>query len=142
MIVALESLFIFLTVIAGGVLLEFGVSKLHHRVSGKRYKEHHVVFSKYLFPLFLVLTTIVLVAEEAGLTLVSAFLLFSGLGMVLEWLVGFSYHKIVGQKLWTYHLYTITEYSSLISVFIWGLTGVLFLFFAQIAHSLSSLLSS
>jgi len=60
------------------------------------------------------------------------FALFAFWGTLLEGLVGFSYHMIVGQRLWTYHRYGIYGYTSLLSVPIWGLLGILMWFLARV----------
>jgi len=54
------------------------------------------------------------------------FLIFAGVGTALEWLVGFSFHMVMGQRLWTYYKYNINTYTSLLSIPLWGIAGVFF----------------
>ena len=53
-------------------------------------------------------------------------------GPVLEWLVGFAYHRTLGEPLWTYKRLNISGYTSWLSIPLWGLVGVFFYFLALI----------
>jgi len=70
--------------------------------------------------------------QRTGSQLLLVCLSFALVGTFLEWLIGFFYHKIVGQKLWTYHRYSLSGYTSLLSIPLWGLAGALFWLLAKI----------
>lgn len=56
---------------------------------------------------------------------------FSLVGSILEWLIGFSYHKLMGHKLWQYQQYSVHGYTSWLSIPLWGLAGVMFWLLAK-----------
>lgn len=68
---------------------------------------------------------------NSGLSVLQVYLVFALVGTFLEWIIGFMYRQIVGEKLWSYHRYAIAEYTSFLSIPIWGLAGVLFWVLAQ-----------
>lgn len=123
---------LFLFLVVGGVVLEAIVEKLYFSITKKKFKEHHFSFSRYFYLLlFPILATIVIIQRNTS-TLFTVFLTFSLIGTFLEWLIGFFYHKIVGQRLWTYHRYSWSGYTSWLSMPLWGLAGVLFWLLARV----------
>ena len=128
----LRDFLLFFSMVVVGVLLEVVVSELHFFVTKNHYKENHFTYGKYIFLLLFPLVAIIIIVNRIGLSLLRVFIIFSVIGTFLELLVGFSYHKVVGQRLWTYHRYTLTRYTSLLSVPLWGLGGVLFWLLAQV----------
>src|SRR3989344_5279347 len=113
---ALNNLFIFLLIFVGGVFLEISASKLHHFITKTHYKEHHFTFGKYLFLLLFPTIASLLILNREGWSLIRVFIAFAVLGTALEWFVDFGYHKIIGQRLWTYHRYSIGKYTSFLSM--------------------------
>jgi hypothetical protein len=124
--------FIFFGLIIGGVLFEVVLSQAHYFLTKKHYKQYQYSFDRYLFLLLFPLTATFFIASQVGFTLFYVFLAFMIVGSILEWLVGFSYHMVVGQRLWTYHRYGITTYTSLLSLPLWGFAGVLFWLLARV----------
>lgn len=108
-----------------GVLLELILSKLYYKLTGKSYKKNHFSFLSYIMFLFFPAFAFFFVAHSLGYSVIKVFIILGAAGTILEWLLGFSYHKIVGQRLWTYHRYTIGGYSSLLSFPLWGFLGLL-----------------
>lgn len=129
---AVNEFLLFLFMVVGGVVLEELAQVLYFSLTKKKFKEHHFRFSRYFYLLmFPILATIVMVQRNSAV-LLPVFLTFAITGTFIEWLIGFFYHRIVGQKLWTYHRYSLTGYTSLLSIPIWGLAGVLFWLLAKI----------
>ncbi len=108
-----------------GVFLEVAVHKLHYFVTKTHYKEHHFTLGKYVFFLFFPILGLLIVYSKIGLTILQVLIIFSIVGTVLEWLVGFTYHQMVGVRLWTYHRYAITKYTSFLSIPLWGFFGII-----------------
>ena len=69
-----------------------------------------------------------------GLNALRIFLLFALLGPLGEWCIGFAYQAIVGQKLWTYHRFSINGNTSLLAIPFWGFAGVLFYYLSRIFY--------
>ncbi len=123
---------IFLLLIIGGFLFESFVFQLHFLTTGKNYKKYHYSLSRFIYYLIVPITATIFVVSQAGFYLLNIFLIFSLVGTILEWLAGFAYHMVVGQRLWTYHRYTLGGYTSLFSVPLWGVGGILFWLLVQI----------
>jgi hypothetical protein len=118
-------LLIFLVVFVGGVFLEIAVVRLHHARIKTHHKEHHFSFAKYLLLILFPLIACGIILVKEGWDLIAIFIAFSVLGTALEWFVAFGYHQIMGQRLWTYHRYSITKYTSFLSIPFWGTAGIL-----------------
>jgi hypothetical protein len=125
-----KQLLVFLFLVIGGVVLEGIVSSFYYR--NKKRNNKNFSFTRYLLLLLLptiaAFVTFFMIGEPA----IKIFLTFSLLGPIIEWCIGFSYQAIVGQKLWTYHRYSITGNTSLLAIPIWGLAGILFYYLAHI----------
>jgi uncharacterized membrane protein len=109
-----------------GLLLETLLFKLHYLVTKKHYKEHHYKFSRYVSLLVFPMLLVLLVIFKTDATTLYVFFSSALFGTLLEWLIGWSYYNIMGQRLWTYHRYTISKYTSLLSIPLWGFFGVVF----------------
>lgn len=115
----------FLTMMAGGLLLEASAVKLHYALTKKHLKKIHFSFGRYIYLLLLPILAFIIMTQWYGLTIFRMFLVSAFLGPILEWVVGLSYHIIVGQKLLTYHRYSINGYTSFLTIPMWGLGGIL-----------------
>jgi uncharacterized membrane protein len=60
------------------------------------------------------------------------FLVSSLIGLVGEYLIGFIYYKVLNEKLWVYKRLTLNGYSSLLSMPLWGIGGVVFWFLSKL----------
>jgi hypothetical protein len=118
------NLLIFLAVFVGGVFLEIAAVKLHLALTKTHDKEHHFSFGRYLLLILFPLIACAIILSKEGWELVSIFIAFAVLGTALEWFVAFGYHKIMGQRLWTYHRYSITKYTSFLVIPFWGVAGI------------------
>ncbi len=123
----ISNLAIFLTTITFGVGLEMIFSKIltKHRIV-------HFMLSRYIFLLSVPIITVLIMSYLVNIKLLYFFLIFSIIGTLIEYCIGLSYKTIVGQKLWTYHKYSVQGYTSLLSIPIWGLCGVLMYFLSVI----------
>lgn len=65
-------------------------------------------------------------------TILHRYLLFCFVGTLCEFLIGFSYHRTVGQRLWTYHRFSLNGYTSLLAIPFWGVGGLLFYLITKI----------
>lgn len=108
-----------------GVGIEIIFSNLYYRFTGSTYKKNHFYFGRYIFLISLPALAFLVITNQLGYSPLVVFTVFAVLGTVFEGLVGFAYHKIVGQRLWTYHRYSINGYTSLLGSPIWGLLGIL-----------------
>ncbi|OGE75933.1 MAG: hypothetical protein A3K06_03510 [Candidatus Doudnabacteria bacterium RIFCSPHIGHO2_01_52_17] len=121
---AFNDFFLYFGMVVIGLLLEDLARRLHFIITKTHYKEHHFTFGKYFFLLLFPLVAVFITTLRLGTTALSAFLICAAVGTFLEWLVGFSYYQVVGERLWTYHRYAIKKYTSFLSIPIWGLAGV------------------
>lgn len=129
---ALKEFLVVFFVLLSLMFIEIGLKKLYFLVFNKHTKVNHFSWGKY----FYFITVPFLASFYFFSKFTSGFLVlffsFLILGTFAEWLVGFVYNKVTGQRLWTYHKYHIGHYTSLLSMPIWGLAGVLFWFFIRI----------
>lgn len=68
-----------------------------------------------------------------GVHIVYLFAASCVVGFVLEYSIGFIYHKILNRRLWTYGRYSVGGYTSLLTFPMWGVAGVVFWL---LAHSI------
>ena len=125
--------FVYLLALVIGLLFEISLTKLHHHLSKRGYTEHRFSIGKYFFLLSFPFVATVSVVPFAGWKFVAILISFSVVGAFLEWLTGWSYHQVVGQKLWTYHRYPIGGgYTSVLTLPLWGLAGGFFWLLAML----------
>ena len=118
--------FLYLIMVVSGFLIEAFISQTHFFLTKKHYKKYHYSFARYLLLLSIPLLSTIFIFNQVGVTILNVFLIFAGVGTALEWLVGFSFHMVMGQRLWTYYKYNINTYTSLLSIPLWGIAGVFF----------------
>lgn len=124
---------IFLFLIIFGFLFESFIFQTHYLLTGKKFKTYHYSFGRYFYYLIIPFSAVAFaLIATSDINLLLVFFTFSLLGTALEWLAGFAYQMIVGQKLWTYHRHSIGGYTSFLSVPLWGIGGVLFWLLVQI----------
>lgn len=120
----LLKLIIFLLVIVIGVGIEIILSKIYFRSHGK-HQVVHFKLSRYFFLFLTPFLGVVLMSYIADSSVWKFFFIFMILGTILEYCVGYSYQKVVGQRLWKYNKYSLGGHTSLLAVPLWGLCGVL-----------------
>ena len=87
---------------------------------------------KYLYFFVAPLLIVLYFIQNTEINFLRVTLGFALVGTAAEWLLGFFYDKIIGQRLWTYHHHPITKYTSWLSIPLWGLAGSIFYLFIQI----------
>ena len=122
------NLIIFLAIIVFGIGIEVFLSQIYFKENGvrKKHKLVHFKFSRYVFLISVPMFAILFMTNIVGISIIKSFLIFAVFGTVLEYCIGYSYQIIVGQRLWTYHRYSVRGYTSLLSIPLWGLCGVMF----------------
>lgn len=60
------------------------------------------------------------------------FLVSATIGFVAEWTVSYVYEKVLGKKLWTYNQLSINGHTSILSIPLWGIAGVVFWFISKL----------
>ena len=118
---------IFLLLLTGTALFEVLVSKLHYAYSGKRLRKYHFSFARYLLILIppFVAVRYLFVTEDIKGSFIKIFIAFALIGTLLEWLIGFLYRNIIGNRHWSYHRYSIGGYTSILVIPYWGFVGIL-----------------
>jgi len=124
---------IFFLILSLGVLLIAFISQYKFFLTLKNPKKFPFSFIRYSLLMLFPIIAVIITYKKYGFPIIKVFIAFSIIGLVLEWLIGFSYQMIVGERLWTYHKYqTIGKYSSFLTIPIWGMAGVLFWLLSQI----------
>jgi len=75
--------------------------------------------------------SIIILAVLIDIKILTLFLVSASVGFLLEYVVGLTYHKTLNKRLWRYERLSIDGYSSLLSVPIWGIAGVIFWFLGK-----------
>lgn len=57
----------------------------------------------------------------------------AAIGFLTEGILGFVYHKVLNKRLWEYEKLDIWGYTSLLSILLWGVGGVVFWFVSKFA---------
>lgn len=117
---------LYLLLLAGSLVLEVISMVVWKRATGESVRTDHFRFSRYLWYIVFPLVLTLLFVHVSGGGLWVVFIVGCAVGTILEWLIGWSYHGVVGQRLWTYHRYSLGGYTSVLSVPIWGMAAVLF----------------
>jgi len=119
--------FTFISIVIGGVVLEVVILHTFFFLTKRKAETKKFSVIRYLYLLSFPLLATYILFFRTDERLLKVFIFFSIFGAVIEWLVGFFYHKVVGQKLWTYHYFPwFNSYTSWMSMPLWGLAGVMF----------------
>jgi len=92
----------------------------------KRFK-----WSEYMALLIWPVLFVLAFAYFVDVKILSLFLVSCFVGFVLEYILGFAYHKTLNKKLWTYKRLSLNGYTSLLSIPFWGVAGVVFWFLSK-----------
>ena len=121
----LHKVLIFLFFMVASVLLESILCLVYSILFETKYKKYRFSFAKYSFLLSAPILITIIFAGIYDWSILAIFFTFIFIGPLFEMAVGYSYDILVGQKLWTYHRYSLYGYSSLLTIPLWGLAGVL-----------------
>ncbi len=89
-------------------------------------------WSEYLAMIAAPLVFIVVASIYLDKRIFSMFLISSAIGFLAEGIIGFTYDKILGKRLWTYNRLSVGGYTSYLSIPLWGVAGVIFLFVSKL----------
>jgi uncharacterized membrane protein len=106
-------------------LIGFYLAYLYGRKT-KRFR-----WSEYMAILIWPVLFVVAFAYFFNVMIFILFLISSFVGFVLEYVVGLTYHKTLNRRLWNYGRLSIGGYTSLLSIPIWGVAGVIFWFLGK-----------
>lgn len=117
----LGSLFLVLTLVGFYLAYLYG-----HKTKRFRWSEYlAIIVWPILFILFL--------AYYINIRILNFFVYSSIIGFFAEYTLGFIYFKVLNQKLWEYKRLSIGGYTSLLSIPLWGVGGVVFWFIGKLA---------
>ena len=116
----------------GGFLLETFLIEIFFALMKERKKANHYSFWKYAFALVSPTIATFLAFLSIGIEVFIVFSIFSVVGTLGEWITGYGLHKILGQRIWTHHLFILGCYTSLLSVPLWGFLGIFFWLLARV----------
>ena len=124
---------ILLVVVVGEFFLEAWVARRYSQsrsVWARIFKKQHFSWWRYtlFFGVPLVTVATVLFSFKYEHSALAMFVWFAVVCTFMEWLVGFTYHRVVGKRLWTYDKFNIGGYTSWLSVPIWGILGLVMWF--------------
>jgi len=129
----LHEFLLFNLFVVGGVFVEFVIFNPHFFSTGHWKKKYHFSIFRYTFLLLFPFIGFFILLHRIGPPVGTIFVVSCAMGTLLEWCIGSSYHAIVGQRLWTYHrLSFMGDYSSVLSIPIWGLAGIYFWLLFQV----------
>lgn len=123
---------LYLTLAFGGVFVFLLLFKLYHKLLGKKEKKYQFNIGRVIYMFFMPLLAVFVMYLKLGSEVLNVFFGFAIAGTILEWFIGFTYERIVGKKLWTYHIYTFAGNTSVLSIPLWGLCGVMFWLLARV----------
>ena len=122
---------LFIALVAGGVFAEVVMFKLYVLFIRPRSSIKSGLI-KFCYLLSLPMLAVLVITQRIGIVVLYIFIISSLVGTLFEWLAGFAYEYVVGKRLWTYHDYTLNEYTSMLSIPLWGFAGVLLWLAAQV----------
>lgn len=88
-------------------------------------------WSEYIAIIVLPIISIFAFAYFIDIKIISLFVISSFFGFVLEYIAGLTYHKTLNKRLWVYDRFSIQGYTSLLSIPLWGIGGVILWFVSK-----------
>ncbi len=83
-------------------------------------------WSEYFAIISIPLASVFVLAAFVDWNLLKLFGASMVVGTTFEYLFGFVYEKTLNVKLWTYHRFALHGHTSLLSIPVWGIAGVVF----------------
>ena len=90
-----------------------------HKIKKFRWSEY---FALIILPILCVLYLSIFY----DIRILSLFIISSFVGFFLEYIIGFAYHQTLNKRLWKYKRLSVNGYTSLLSIPLWGIGGVVF----------------
>ena len=88
-------------------------------------------WSEYIAIIICPLISIAILIFTVDLMIFNLFIISMILGTSFEYLFGLVYEKTLNRKLWKYEKFSIHGYTSLLSIPVWGIAGVVFWFIGK-----------
>ncbi len=88
-------------------------------------------WSEYVSIIIWPLLCIILMTIFIDIRALVMFIVSCGVGFILEYILGLTYHKVLNKKLWEYKRLSVYGYTSLLTIPVWGVAGVVFWFLGK-----------
>lgn|SRR3989338_1874196 len=89
-------------------------------------KTRKFLWREYLAIIILPLLCVIYLSIFVDIRILNLFLLSGFVGFLLEYVIGLTFHKTLNRRLWEYKFYSINGYTSLLTVPVWGMAGIVF----------------
>lgn len=89
-------------------------------------------WSEYVAIIIWPLLFVIILAYYVETKILVLFMVSAFVGFILEYVLGFVYHKTLNRRLWHYDKFSVGGYTSWLAIPIWGIAGVIFWFLAKI----------
>ncbi len=98
-------------------------------IYGRKTKEFR--YSEYVAIIFFPSLFVLYLGVYISVNIFYLYLASSIVGFLLEYILGFVYHKTLNRRLWYYRRLNVGGYTSLLVIPIWGIAGVIFWFLSK-----------
>lgn len=88
-------------------------------------------WSEYVLLIIFPVLALIWLSKIFGVIIWNIYLVSMLAGEMLEYFVGWAYHKTEGKRLWEYKRASISGYTSWLSLPFWGIAGILFFLLAK-----------
>lgn len=106
-------------------LIGFYLAYLYgHKTKNFRWSEY---FAIIIWPVVCIFA----LAYIYGPQVLSLFIFSSFLGFFFEYIIGLTYEKTLNKRLWEYKKFSVGGHTSLLSIPMWGIAGVIFWFLSK-----------
>lgn len=90
-------------------------------------------WSEYVAMIIIPVSFVVFLSFYYDRNIMKMFLYSAITGFLVEGVLGFVYHKVLNKRLWEYSKLSVLGYTSLLSIPLWGVGGVVFWFIGKFA---------
>ena len=89
-------------------------------------------WSEYVAIIIIPVAFIIFLIYYYDFGILKMFIVSAVVGFAAEGFIGFIYNKVLNKRLWTYNRFSIKGYTSLLSIPLWGIAGVVFWFISKL----------
>ena len=114
------------------IFLEWIVDTFIYQDQSRNVDSEHYIIGKIILVLTFPLVCAMALPVFIQVPLLISFVIFGIIGAFLEWLIGTLYVNMVGETLWEYRSYSIYQYTSWISVPLFGTIALIFMIAGRI----------
>jgi len=120
-------------VILAGLLIELIIFFMLEKTLGKPFKTNHkYAFGKYASLMSIPIYGLIALIISGDFGYVQLFFFGAIVGTTSEYLAGRYFHKITGQRIWTYKYLSIQGYTSIFTLPYWGGATIFFVGLAKL----------